>query len=86
MVAADRPQRRSQQQLQTQADLERQQILQDMKKKTQLLTDNSWIRQQSTSMAPSKEPVDVPMRRYPQLAGGALTCRPAAGDIHRVNT
>ncbi|XP_030198755.1 LIM domain only protein 7 isoform X10 [Gadus morhua] len=67
LVAADRPQRRSQQQLQTQADLERQQILQDMKKKTQLLTDNSWIRQQSTSMAPSKEPVDVPMRRGESL-------------------
>ncbi|CAL8341566.1 unnamed protein product [Boreogadus saida] len=67
LVAADRPQRRSQQLLQTQADLERQQILQDMKKKTQLLTDNSWIRQQSTSIAPSKEPVDVPMRRGESL-------------------
>ncbi|KAM9484028.1 LIM domain only protein 7-like isoform 11-T11 [Salvelinus alpinus] len=37
----------------SQAELERQQILQEMKKKTQLTTDNSWIRQQTTT---SKDP------------------------------
>ncbi|KAJ8253385.1 hypothetical protein GJAV_G00212340 [Gymnothorax javanicus] len=37
----------------SQAESERQQILQEMKKKTPLLTDGSWIRQRSTSV---KEP------------------------------
>nr|XP_020639162.1 LIM domain only protein 7 isoform X2 [Pogona vitticeps] len=37
------------------AELERQQILQEMRKKTPLHTDNSWIRQRSSSM--HKEPV-----------------------------
>ncbi|KAM4631069.1 LIM domain only protein 7-like isoform 3-T3 [Polymixia lowei] len=46
---------------------ERQQILEEMKKRTQLLTDNSWIRQRSASMY--KEPVNtgVPLRRYESL-------------------
>lgn len=47
----------------TQSELERQQILQEMKKKTSLNTDNSWIRQQSTASVPVKEPIDLPMRR-----------------------
>ncbi|XP_029112485.1 LIM domain only protein 7 isoform X1 [Scleropages formosus] len=42
----------------SQAELERQQILQEMKKKTQLLTDSSWIRQRSTSVI-NKEPVNL---------------------------
>lgn len=47
----------------SQAEQERQQILEEMRKRTQLLTDNSWIRQRSTSMY--KEPIyiGVPMRR-----------------------
>ncbi|KAM3862302.1 LIM domain only protein 7 [Diretmus argenteus] len=49
------------------AEQERQQILQEMKKKTPLLTDNSWIRQRSTTTAPSKEPVCLPMRRGESL-------------------
>ncbi|XP_008290883.1 LIM domain only protein 7-like isoform X2 [Stegastes partitus] len=46
---------------------ERQQILDEMKKRTQLLTDNSWIRQRSSSFY--KEPiyVGVPMKRYDSL-------------------
>ncbi|XP_031661532.1 LIM domain only protein 7 isoform X1 [Oncorhynchus kisutch] len=44
---------RNGQQSQSQAELERQQILQEMKKKTQLTTDNSWIRQCTTT---SKDP------------------------------
>ncbi|XP_036815516.1 LIM domain only protein 7 isoform X3 [Oncorhynchus mykiss] len=44
---------RNGQQSQSQAELERQQILQEMKKKTQLTTDNSWIRQRTTT---SKDP------------------------------
>nr|XP_046222109.1 LIM domain only protein 7 [Oncorhynchus gorbuscha] len=44
---------RNGQQSQSQAELERQQILQEMKKKTQLTTDNSWIRQGNTT---SKDP------------------------------
>lgn len=51
----------------TQAELERQQILQEMKKKTSLNTDNSWIRQQSTASVTAKEPVDLPMRRLVYL-------------------
>uniref|UniRef100_A0A3Q1H541 PDZ domain-containing protein n=1 Tax=Acanthochromis polyacanthus TaxID=80966 RepID=A0A3Q1H541_9TELE len=49
------------------AEQERQQILQEMKKRTQLLTDNSWIRQRSSSFY--KEPifVGVPMKRYDSL-------------------
>lgn len=46
------------------AEQERQQILQEMRKKTSLHTDNSWIRQRSSSM--HKEPVSLPggkMRR-----------------------
>uniref|UniRef100_A0A8D0H774 LIM domain 7 n=1 Tax=Sphenodon punctatus TaxID=8508 RepID=A0A8D0H774_SPHPU len=47
------------------AELERQQILQEMRKKTSLHTDNSWIRQRSSSM--HKEPARLhgdTMRRY----------------------
>ncbi|XP_039984836.1 LIM domain only protein 7-like isoform X2 [Xiphias gladius] len=46
---------------------ERQQILEEMKKRTQLLTDNSWIRQRSSSFY--KEPiyVGVPLKRYESL-------------------
>ncbi|KAH0624473.1 hypothetical protein JD844_031948, partial [Phrynosoma platyrhinos] len=50
------------------AELERQQILQEMRKKTPLHTDNSWIRQRSSSM--HKEPVSLPgskMRRGESL-------------------
>lgn len=43
---------------------ERQQILEEMKKRTQLLTDNSWIRQRSASVY--KEPVytGVQLKRW----------------------
>uniref|UniRef100_UPI003AADDB41 LIM domain only protein 7b isoform X1 n=1 Tax=Centroberyx gerrardi TaxID=166262 RepID=UPI003AADDB41 len=46
---------------------ERQQILEEMKKRTPLLTDNSWIRQRSASMY--KEPVyiGVPLKRCESL-------------------
>ncbi|XP_073768011.1 LIM domain only protein 7 isoform X49 [Danio rerio] len=50
----------------TQSELERQQILQEMRKKTSLNTDNSWIRQ-STSSVPAKEPIDLPIRRGESL-------------------
>uniref|UniRef100_A0AAY4BKK9 PDZ domain-containing protein n=1 Tax=Denticeps clupeoides TaxID=299321 RepID=A0AAY4BKK9_9TELE len=51
----------------SQAELERQQILQEMKKKTQLLTDSSWIRQRETAAA--KEPITLTgsMRRGESL-------------------
>ncbi|XP_037835900.1 LIM domain only protein 7 isoform X2 [Kryptolebias marmoratus] len=51
----------------TKAERERQQILEEMKKRTQLLTDNSWIRQRSNSF--HKEPVDVgaSIKRYESL-------------------
>ncbi|XP_062313549.1 LIM domain only protein 7 isoform X3 [Osmerus eperlanus] len=53
----------------SQSEAERQQILREMKKKTQLLTDNSWIRQRSTSTTTSKEPIDLagPIRRGDSL-------------------
>ncbi|XP_035855383.1 LIM domain only protein 7-like isoform X10 [Sander lucioperca] len=49
------------------AEKDRQQILEEMKKRTQLLTDNSWIRQRSSSFY--KEPiyVGVPMKRFDSL-------------------
>ncbi|XP_029982849.1 LIM domain only protein 7-like isoform X2 [Sphaeramia orbicularis] len=49
------------------AEQERQQILEEMKKRTQLLTDNSWIRQRSASFY--KEPIftGAPLKRYESL-------------------
>ncbi|XP_043957433.1 LIM domain only protein 7-like isoform X7 [Gambusia affinis] len=49
------------------AERERLQILEEMKKRTQLLTDNSWIRQRSGSF--HKEPIEVGtfMKRYESL-------------------
>lgn len=46
---------------------DRQQILEEMKKRTQLLTDNSWIRQRSSSFY--KEPIYVgaPLKRFESL-------------------
>ncbi|XP_031676868.1 LIM domain only protein 7 isoform X16 [Oncorhynchus kisutch] len=48
-------------------EAERQQILDEMRKRTALLTDNSWIRQRSTS--DNKQPTNRrgPMRRYDSL-------------------
>lgn len=45
------------------AEKERQQILEEMKKRTQLLTDNSWIRQRSSFY---KDPmiVGLPLKRW----------------------
>ncbi|KAG7238836.1 hypothetical protein INR49_030380 [Caranx melampygus] len=51
----------------SQAELERQQILNEMKKKTPLLTDGSWIRQQSVTTATNKESDIPPMRRGESL-------------------
>ncbi|MCJ8732581.1 hypothetical protein PDJAM_G00212950 [Pangasius djambal] len=50
----------------SQAEVERQQVIQDMKKKTALMTDNSWIRQ-STINSMNKQPVNLPMRRGESL-------------------
>ncbi|XP_048197187.1 LIM domain only protein 7 isoform X2 [Perognathus longimembris pacificus] len=49
------------------AELERQQILQEMRKRTSLHNDNSWIRQRSSSV--NKEPICLPgmMRRGESL-------------------
>ncbi|XP_076011890.1 LIM domain only protein 7-like isoform X2 [Genypterus blacodes] len=58
-------QRRSKGQSVSKAEHERQQILEEMKKRTQLLTDNSWIRQRSTSV--NKEQVGAPIKRYDSL-------------------
>ncbi|XP_034430768.1 LIM domain only protein 7 isoform X24 [Hippoglossus hippoglossus] len=49
------------------AELERQQILNEMKKKAPLLTDSSWIRQRSAAMAANKESDLPPMRRGDSL-------------------
>ncbi|XP_038854412.1 LIM domain only protein 7-like [Salvelinus namaycush] len=48
-------------------EAERQQILEEMRKRTALLTDNSWIRQRSTS--DNQQPTNRrgPMRRYDSL-------------------
>ncbi|XP_077014565.1 LIM domain only protein 7 isoform X14 [Tamandua tetradactyla] len=54
-------------QVPSEAELERQQILQEMRKRTSLHNDNSWIRQRSSSV--NKEPVYLPgiMRRGDSL-------------------
>nr|XP_058132549.1 LIM domain only protein 7 isoform X3 [Dasypus novemcinctus] len=54
-------------QVPSEAELERQQILQEMRKKTSLHNDNSWIRQRSSSV--NKEPICLPgvMRRGESL-------------------
>lgn len=46
---------------------ERQQILEEMKKRTQLLTDNSWIRQRSSSFYKEPAYVGVPLKRFESL-------------------
>ncbi|XP_069389793.1 LIM domain only protein 7 isoform X5 [Paralichthys olivaceus] len=75
--AEDKPQRRvtggggldesKSQQALSQAELERQQILNEMKKKAPLLTDSSWIRQRSANAATNKESDLPPMRRGDSL-------------------
>ncbi|XP_068922923.1 LIM domain only protein 7 isoform X8 [Petaurus breviceps papuanus] len=54
-------------QVTSEAEMERQQILQEMRKKTSLHNDNSWIRQRSSSV--TKEPICLPgiMRRGESL-------------------
>ncbi|XP_006832093.1 PREDICTED: LIM domain only protein 7 [Chrysochloris asiatica] len=54
-------------QVPSEAELERQQILQEMRKRTSLHNDNSWIRQRSSSV--NKEPISLPgvMRRGESL-------------------
>ncbi|XP_075307216.1 LIM domain only protein 7-like isoform X4 [Odontesthes bonariensis] len=52
---------------QSKAEQERQQILEEMKKRTQLLTDNSWIRQRSSSFHKEPISVGVSMKRYESL-------------------
>ncbi|XP_068430443.1 LIM domain only protein 7-like [Clinocottus analis] len=49
------------------AEKDRQQILEEMKKRTQLLTDNSWIRQRSSSFYKDPIYIGVPMKRYESL-------------------
>ncbi|XP_053482906.1 LIM domain only protein 7 isoform X6 [Ictalurus furcatus] len=50
----------------SQAEAERQQIIQNMKKKTSLLTDNSWIRESAVNNT-NKQPNSLPMRRGESL-------------------
>nr|XP_020465221.1 LIM domain only protein 7-like isoform X3 [Monopterus albus] len=49
------------------AEKERQEILEEMKQRTQLLTDNSWIRSRNPTGSFHKEPVKVPLKRYDSL-------------------
>ncbi|XP_028257988.1 LIM domain only protein 7-like isoform X2 [Parambassis ranga] len=60
-------QRKRKGQSSSKAEQERQQILEEMKKRTQLLTDNSWIRQRSGSFYKEPVYVGVPMKRYESL-------------------
>lgn len=46
------------------AEQERQQILEEMKKRTQLLTDNSWIRQRSSSFYKDPVYVGFPLKKW----------------------
>ncbi|XP_039601295.1 LIM domain only protein 7 isoform X11 [Polypterus senegalus] len=51
----------------SQAEQERQKIIQEMKKKTQLLTDNSWIRQRSASVNKDAATLSGSIRRGESL-------------------
>lgn len=46
------------------SELERQRIIQEMRKKTNLTNDNSWIRQRSSSVTKDTSSVPNSMRRY----------------------
>ncbi|XP_057191313.1 LIM domain only protein 7 isoform X5 [Triplophysa rosa] len=59
---------------QSYAEVERQQIIQEMKKKTPLNTDSSWIRQQSLSSNTAKQPANLPMRRGESLDNLDVPC------------
>ncbi|KAL2087885.1 hypothetical protein ACEWY4_016713 [Coilia grayii] len=67
----------------SQVEFERQQILDEMRKRTQLHTDSSWIRQRSSSSSYQKEPIvlGAPVRRFESLddlhSGGSWT-RPSS--------
>ncbi|KAK2853908.1 hypothetical protein Q5P01_006569 [Channa striata] len=52
---------------QSKAEQERQQILEEMKKRTQLLTDNSWIRQRSPSFYKEPASAGFPLKRHDSL-------------------
>uniref|UniRef100_A0A3P9NJE6 LIM domain 7a n=1 Tax=Poecilia reticulata TaxID=8081 RepID=A0A3P9NJE6_POERE len=65
-MGSSTPDGKSQQSL-SQAELERQQILNEMKKKTPLLTDSSWIRQRSVGPAVNRDGDVPPMRRGESL-------------------
>ncbi|XP_014859244.1 PREDICTED: LIM domain only protein 7 isoform X11 [Poecilia mexicana] len=69
-MGSSTPDGKSQQPL-SQAELERQQILNEMKKKTPLLTDSSWIRQRSAGTAVNRDGDVPPMRRS---VSGRKTC------------
>ncbi|XP_016524489.1 LIM domain only protein 7 isoform X11 [Poecilia formosa] len=69
-MGSSTPDGKSQQPL-SQAELERQQILNEMKKKTPLLTDSSWIRQRAAGTAVSRDGDVPPMRRS---VSGRKTC------------
>ncbi|XP_037103928.1 LIM domain only protein 7-like [Syngnathus acus] len=60
-------QRKRKEDFASKAEQERQQILEEMKKRTQLLTDNSWIRQRTSAFY--KEPIYIglPLKRYESL-------------------
>ncbi len=61
----------------SQAEAERQLILNEMKKKNSLLTDNSWIRQRTNNIITSNKEIDIPpMRRY------CLFCVMVGGLLH----
>ncbi|KAJ0056598.1 hypothetical protein NL108_010534 [Boleophthalmus pectinirostris] len=63
----DQRKRKSQSQTVSKIEQERLQILEEMKKRTQLLTDNSWIRQRRASFY--KEPITPgdPIKRYESM-------------------
>ncbi|XP_030011507.1 LIM domain only protein 7-like isoform X2 [Sphaeramia orbicularis] len=64
----------------SQAELERQQILNEMKKKTLLLTDSSWICQRSTNTITSKE-ADIPPMRSTSFHGGWSGARHSSSTL-----
>lgn len=57
-VAEEEEEERKKRKGQSKVEVDRQKILEEMKKRTQLLTDNSWIRQRSSSSSVAhKEPL-----------------------------
>nr|XP_054602717.1 LIM domain only protein 7 isoform X23 [Nothobranchius furzeri] len=70
----------------SQAEADRQQILNEMKKKTPLLTDGSWIRQRSASTVNSKDSDVPPMRSVSTVSATSAVPKPGLKSEYETNS